>query len=893
MRRFLTLVALLFPVMAFAQIEVSSLRVNKLADPMGISPDEKPVLSWITTSTTKNSTQTAYEVVVSSAGRRVWSSGKVASDNSTLVEYDGPNLPDTYYQWSVRVWDNHGKVSKRATGSWQTALKNDEWKAEWIGETMKRRPVNFRREATFAKPIKKATAYITSYGQYEAFINGVRVGDSYMTPGWTSYNKRLQFQAYDVTSMLKRGKNVVAAVVARGWNIGMGYRERISYREDEAIALLMQVNIEYADGTKECLISDGSWSMSATAKASGLVDNDIYDGATIDACLIDNSWSTTAYTEGAEWQKAQVLAIGKQNIITTVNESPKLQTPIKAVRYIVTPKGEKVIDFGKNVVGWERVKLQGKAGNVVRIYHAETLDEKGNFYTINLRKAKTTSTYIMDGGAKREFAPTMTFYGFRYLKIEGLEGDPDLADFEIVPVWSGFDNVGEFSCSNPIINQLQSNIWWSFHDNFLDVPTDCPQRNERLGWTGDAQIFFRTATFLGRVDTFFRKYMADVAADQRADGRIPRIIPDIYWMQDTRTDACGWADVATIIPWNHYVAYGDKQILVDQYPSMKKWVDYVIGRCHDNNYLWTNGDHYGDWLFYSKPNDRDGQSAVTSKHLVAQCFFANSLDIMARSAEVLGKSEESAYYAEIAAKAREAFMGEYVTPNGLISGDTQTAYVLALHFNMLPEALREQAAKRLVDNIKRYKYRITTGFLGTPYICEVLTRYGYSDVAYRMLLQTGCPGWLFQVTMGATTIWERWDSIRKDGSIPNNGMNSLNHYSFGSIGDWLYRSAVGICETAPGYKTIAIRPHVGGNFTNMSASTETPYGVVEAAWTAEANALKSLSVEIPFNTTAEVFVPASAAEAVVCDDNAVKAVGYENGYVKYSVGSGSYKFSVK
>ena len=895
MKRLLAAIFVLLPLAAMAQIQLSSLRVNRMDTPMGVDPSQPVTFSWIVNSSEKGLTQTAYEVWVFRNKMPVWASGVVDSSESISVPCEVKLHPDSYYSFSVRVWDNKGRMSEKAKSWWTTGLNKEDWSAHWIGENGKCRPINLRGKATLSNKVKRATAYISSHGQYEAFINGQRVGDAYMTPGWTSYRTRVQYQAYDVTSLLQRGDNILAAVVAPGWYSGMGYRTRKSYGDD--ISLLMQVNVEYTNGELEVFYTDKDWKMSASAKASGVVSNDIYHGETIDARLIDDSWTTLDYNEGTEWVAAEVISQDKSAVVSTLNELCRAQKPIKPVKYILTPKGEKVLDFGQNIVGWERVKLQGKAGDTIRIYHAETLDENGNFYTVNLRTAKATSTYVMNG-EKREFAPSMTFYGFRYIRIEGIEGEPNLEDYEIVPVWSNFDNVGSFSSSNALVNQLQSNIWWGFHDNFLDVPTDCPQRNERLGWTGDAQVFFRTASFLGRVENFFEKWLTDLRTDQFDDGTMPRIIPNAY-MESTRnrrrTAACGWADAATIVPWKHYMAYGNKAVLANQYQSMTKWVNFLIKNSKEQNYLWTghDSDHYGDWLFYSVDNDRDGVSAVTSKRLLAQCFYIHSLDNVVKAAEVLGKVADVAYYKDVAEKARKAYLAEYVTPNGLISSDTQTAYVLALHFDLLPENMRAQAAKRLVENIKRYKNHITTGFLGTPYICEVLTRFGYSDVAYTLLLQECCPGWLYQVKMGATTVWERWDSIRKDGSIPDNGMNSLNHYAYGSIGDWLYREAVGIKEMTPGYKSIAIKPHTGGNFENMSASTVTPYGKVSAAWKAKENVLKELSVEIPFNTTAEIYVPAKSIAAVKVDDASVKAAGLVDGYVKFSVGSGSYRFTVE
>ena len=891
------LTLLLMSMSGWAGIRISEMRVNGLNEPRGIDPDGKAVFSWILTSDKKGTMQEAYQIVVSDGNGKVWDSGKVNSDHSIVIPYEGVLTPDTEYTWTLRVWDNHGSVSKKMVSRWQTGIRTNDWKAHWITASDEILPAYFRKAAAVDKKVRKATAYITAHGIYEAFINGSRVGDYELTPGWTSYNKRLQYQAYDVTDLLQKGKNMFAATVTPGWYSGgmNSGNPKHRYKFGQDVSLLMQVNIEYVDGTKACVVTDGSWECcvageDASAKADGITFANIYDGQTIDARLIDSSWASV--NPQTSWgKKAKTVDMAKNHIIATVNEPVKAGTAIQAKEVILTPKGEKVIDFGQNIVGWERVKLSGKKGSRIRITHAEVLDKDGNFYTENMRAAKTTSLFILNGEGQEVFEPRHTFYGFRYIKVEGLEGELRLEDFEAIPVCSGFDRIGEFSSSNPIINQLQHNIEWGFWDNFVDVPTDCPQRDERLGWTGDAQVFFRTASFLGKVDQFFSKWLADLKADQRADGRVPRIIPDTYSNGDYRTAATGWADAATIIPWNHYMAFGNAQILEQQYDSMKGWVDYMVSQSKDRGWLWNNGSHYGDWLFHSLRNDPAGESAVTSSHLVAQCFFANSADIVSRTAKLLGKSEEAEHYAEIASKVRKAYMDEYVTPNGLVSSDTQTAYVLALQFKMLPEHLRAQAVERLVANIKRYGNHITTGFLGTSYICNVLTEYGRSDMAYKLLLQETCPSWIYAVKKGATTIWERWNSIQPDGSIID-GMNSFNHYSYGAIGDWLYRSAVGIREAAPGFKKIIIQPHPGGGFTHMQASTLTPYGKVAAKWTAQEDVLKTLEVEIPVNTSAEILIPAPTMEAVT-NENGLKASDMDKGYVRYVVGSGKYVFFVK
>ena len=860
MKRFILFAALrACSLNAGAQLSVTELRTSGLKDPQGIDPDGV-TLSWILESSKHATFQQAYEITLKSSGRTVWRSGKLESENSVKVPLGVALQPATAYSWTVKVWDNHGQASKPVTASFSTGLAPDGWKASWIGtDTGDRKicptPVYFRKTVRPGGSVKRAVVYITSRGIYELKLNGVKVGDDYLTPGWTAYQKTLQYQAYDVTASLKRGANEIGVLVSPGWyGSGMGWgspKSRQRYGSD--LGLLMQLEIEYSGGKKETIVTGPDWEMS---RKGPVADATYYDGETIDL--------TASYS----WEPAGLLKPADARLVPSISEPVRIREIVRPVRTLVTPKGEKVIDFGQNLVGWERVSIRGKKGQVVKISHAEVLDKDGNFYTKNMREAKVLSTFVLSGG-KDVFEPCHTFYGFRYIRVEGIDGALNPSDFCAVVADSGFDKVGEFSSSNPLVNQLQSNIYWGFRGNFVDIPTDCPQRDERLGWTGDAEFFFRTATFNGKVDNFFRKWLHSLSDDQTARGGIPAVIPDIFFgaMPDY---ACGWADCATIIPWQHYNAYGDISVLKEQYPSMKAWVDFQLGAC-DNYLLNTLDQPYGDWLFWSQDNDRSGSSAVTSKALAAQCFMAGSIDIVAKSAELLGKKADAAYYKGELDKVRKAFMNEYVTPNGLVSSDTQTAYVLALYFEMLPEHLRQQAADRLAANVHKYKNHITTGFLGTPHICEVLSRYGYSDVAYKLLLQETCPSWIYPVKLGATTIWERWNSINPDGSIVG-GMNSFNHYSYGSIGDWLYRYAVGIRETAPGYKTFTVDPHPGGGFKFMEALTRTPYGKIRVRWEADENVIRSLEVSIPAGTTAEVH----------CPDGQVRVLG-----------SGSYGFGVE
>jgi alpha-L-rhamnosidase len=521
------------------------------------------------------------------------------------------------------------------------------------------------------------------------------------------------------------------------------------------------------------------------------------------------------------------------------------------------------------------------------------LDKEGNFYTENLRQAAAQDVYILSGRGEETFEPRFTWHGFRYVKIDGYPGEAKPENFTAVALYSDMPMTGTFTSSNPLLNQLQHNIQWGQKGNFLDVPTDCPQRDERLGWTGDAQAFFRTASFNMKVDAFFTKWLQDLEADQDK-GAVPFVVPNVL---GSVTSSAGWADAATIIPWQMYLAYGDKSILAQQYNSMKAYVESIRRLAKKD--LWNTGFHFGDWLFYRPFDDNDGRSAVTDKYLIAQCFYAHSTQLLINAAKVLGKREDIASYTSLLQKIKAAFVKEYVTGSGRLVSSTQTAYVLALHFDMLPEAERKGAAQRLVDNIKSYGYHLTTGFLGTPYLCHVLSRYGYDDVAYRLLLQDTYPSWLYPVKMGATTIWERWDGMKPDSTFQTPGMNSFNHYAYGAIGDWMYRVMVGLDtdNNAPGYKQIVVKPHIGGGLTQASASLQTYYGTAGNEWKLEGDDIV-MNVEVPVNTTATVYLPAKSASDVteggskLAGQKSIQVGGTEAGYLITKLGSGTYRFRI-
>ena len=896
MRIALVLPALLFCTLStFSQVSVSHLLTENLTDPLSIDT-KAPRFSWQLAAPDRNELQTAYEIRVTDRpeGKTpVWSSGKVASDQSVLVVYSGPDLQaGRKYFWQVRVWDNKGRSSGWSqTAWWQMGLLTPgDWKAQWIRPAAKEEPSQpspLLRTTFMAKGgIASATAYITAHGLYEAQMNGQRIGDAYLTPGWTSYNKRLQYQAYDVTRLVHTGKNAIGAMLGSGWYRGtIGFEGQHNFYGSD-LSFLLQLIIRYTNGHSDTILSDAGWK-----SAIGEVrHSEIYDGETIDHRQEQKGWSLPDYDD-ARWSGVQTAGYTKDNLIATYNEPVKKQESFHKGKVLTTPKGEKVIDFGQNLTGWVIVKIKGSAGDSIRLSHAEVLDKAGNFYTENLRKAKAEDVFILKGGEEEVFEPHFTFHGFRYIRIEGLNGPVNPDDYTAVALYSAMPKTGEFTSSNALVNQLQHNIQWGQQGNFVDVPTDCPQRDERLGWTGDAQVFSRTATFNRGVDNFFAKWLKDVAADQKPNGAVPFVIPNVIG----DGASAGWADVATIIPWNLYLAYGDRRVLEDQYPSMKAWVEYIRGQA--KNDLWNTGFHFGDWLFYRPFDDNDGRSAVTDKYLIAQCFYAQSTQLLINAATVLGKKEDADAYTALLKRIKDAFLREYMTPEGRLVSGTQTAYVLALQFDMLPEALRKQAAERLVKNIQDYNYHLTTGFLGTPYLCHVLSRYNFTAVAYRLLLQDSYPSWLYPVKMGATTIWERWDGIRPDSTFQTPGMNSFNHYSYGAIGDWMYRVVAGIdtYEDGPGYHHSRISPHPGGGLMAAAADLETGYGRISSHWQLTDDSL-TIDILIPANTTSTVYIPAPQGGLITEGGRSLTTVkeirieGVEKGYLLVRLGSGEYHF---
>ena len=844
-------------------LSVKDLTCEYKVNPLGIDVLQ-PRLSWKITGAGNNIMQTAWSVRVAtdpkfSQSKIVWESGKIASDESHLQTYKGSVLKSGQrYFWQVRIWDNKGRSTNWSPASyWEMGLLSpSDWKAKWIeleDDTNRYSPSpHFRKEFTITKPVVKATVYVTAHGLYDLNLNGKRVGDEVMTPGWTSYGKRLQYQVYDVTGQVAKGKNAIGAFLGDGW-----YRGTLAWGNNWAIygkrlGLLLQLKVVHNDGTESLIITDETWKGN---NDPAIRMNDIYNGYTYDASKRLIGWSQPEYDD-SKWKKVR---IGNYNNNLVASEGSPIRKieEIKPLKVFHSPKGSLLVDMGQNMVGWIRLKTKGPKGTVITIRHAEVLDKFGEFYTENLRAAKVQLTLTLAGTGEDEiFEPRFTFMGFRFLEVSGFPGTLTTDNITGVVVHSDMLKSGTYETSNPLINQLQHNIVWGQKGNFLDVPTDCPQRDERLGWTGDAQAFCRTAAFNYNVAPFFTKWLKDVALDQKPGGEVPDVIPDVLNRQDATTaqPSAGWGDVAVITPWTMYLVYGDKRLLETQYPSMKKWVEYIRTKAGES-YQWKSGSKYGDWLFYHPPiNNHTAADGYTEPDFIATAYFACSASLLAQAARELGKTDDEKTYNDLFNKIKEVFIKEYVTPAGRVGTCSQTSYILALKFNLLPDDLRAKAAKFLVDDIKGRRNHLSTGFLGTIYICHELTRAGFTDVAYDLLLQESYPSWLYPVKMGATTIWERWDGQKPDSTFQDPGMNSFNHYAYGAIGDWMYRVSAGLETKTPGYRNLLIQPHPSEKLAFSKATYESPYGTVASGWERKDGRIL-VSVKIPANSKATVILP--------------------------------------
>jgi alpha-L-rhamnosidase len=709
--------------------------------------------------------------------------------------------------------------------------------------------------------ITSATLTGTALGIVELSVNGAPVGPDVLTPGWSSYEWRVRYRSWEVTSLLPTdGAVVIGAALGNGW-----YRGRIGFSGASALygdelGLLARLDIRYADGHTQTVVTDENWRSGPSATTA----NQIYDGQTIDARRATPGWDSPGF-DASGWTGVHRLDFDHGRLTASIGPPVVRHETIKPVEISTSPSGKTLVDFGQNLVGWLRFTVSGPEGQQITIRHAEVL-EHGELGSRPLRSAEATDRFILSGG-EDFFEPTLTFHGFRYAEVDGWPTDLTTDSLEAVVVCSELQRIGHFSCSDEMVNQLHRNVVWGQRGNFLDVPTDCPQRDERLGWTGDIAAFAPTAVFLFEVDAFLADWLQDLRAEQlAADGRVPYVAPDAIKLAPApgredrgQSPTAVWGDASVWVPWTLYQAYGDTRVLERQYDSMVAHTEAIEKLLSDNG-VWDTGFQFADWLDPDAPPD-DPAAAKADKGVVATACAYRTADLVARTAGLLGRADDQVRFRALADRLRQAFNDAYVDDQGTVVSDCATAYALAIHFGLLDEAKQEFAGRRLAEVVEQAGYRVSTGFAGTPFVTWALSETGHVDAAYRLLLEKECPSWLYPVTMGATTIWERWDSMLPDGTINPGQMTSFNHYAFGAIADWLHKVVAGIDAAEPGYTKINIAPRPGPGLDWAKASLVTPHGEVSSSWRIEGGEFV-LDVVVPDGTTAEVTLPGGAPQGV-------------------------------
>ncbi len=874
-------------------LAIKRIHMDYETDPVGV--EGMPQFGWEIVCDRRNMIQQAYHMQIAEDKEftsLVYDSGMVRSRESAQVMVKDVELTSmTAYYVRVRVFDDEEESAWSAPAVFVTALlRKEEWKASFVSAE---KDDSYREESrgTYVRggfrvrgKIRAAYACTTALGLYYFYLNGRKVGKDEMTPGWTSYKKHLCYQTYDVTEYVKEGYNAAGAMLGAGWYRGaMGLtKARNNYGDRTAFA--MQLMIRYEDGRQETICTDDSWKGSDAP----IVSADIYDGEIYDAALEIPGW-VEEEEPGGSWHEVVPVQVDTSILYAQAGAKVQVIDELEAVRVFQTPKGEMVVDFGQNMAGRIRITVSGKRKDVVELRCFEMLDVEGNVYLDNLRGAGASLKYVFGSDGTVTYHPHFTYMGFRYAVILSWPGIPRKENFMAQTLHSHMAQTGRINCSEPLLNQLHHNYLWSLKSNFLDVPTDCPQRDERLGWTGDAQIFCRTACYLMNAYTFYKKWLVDVAADQTPEGGVPHVVPNIeegrtadnWLLSQGEHSAAAWADVAVINPWTLYLMYGDREILNRQYSSMKGWIDFM--RAHSEDHIWHYKLQFGDWVALDA--EEGSYFGATPDSLVCTAYYAYSSGLFAKTAKILEKKEAEEYrqlHEEIVSRFQETFFDQ----EGRMTVQTQTAHILALYFGLTKKAYVSRTLEGLKNLLERENGHLVTGFIGTPYFCHALSRYGAVKEAYELLLQEDFPSWLYQVKMGATTIWEHWDGIKPDGSMWSADMNSFNHYAYGAIGEWMYRVMAGLeaDEEYPGFKRAVIYPRIGGGLAWVESEYDSVYGKVGVRWEAEEGKV-TMVVDIPPNTSA--LVRLDKAEQILEADGL--SFYSQEDYIETEAGSGSYK----
>lgn len=870
--------------------------------PLGIDAST-PLLTWKLAADERGRRQTAYRITVTSDGKSCWDSGWQDGEAPARgILYAGVALTaGTRYDWDVIVRDQNGSDSATVHSWFETGLLGRaDWGAAWIrrdgrsvppvdpptdddaaGEGLWTwPPARFRREFRLSFTPVRARAYVTAHGVYQLRINGSRVGRDELTPGWTDYRTRLQYQTYDVTDLLTAGANALGALVADGWwagYIGFDPRHRAQHY-GEYPELLASIRIDGRDGEKIVIGTDGEWK----EKPGEICYADFLAGEKHDLRLLTPGWDRSGFDD-AGWSSALTADADTSALIGTLDEAVRVTEEVAASEISRSPSGRLLVDFGQNLVGRVRMRIAGlPAGTTITLRHGETLDA-GELYTANLRGAVATDEITVGESGEEFFEPRFTTHGFRYVELTGHPGEPAADDVTARVLHSDSESVGELHCSEEMVEQLLSNIRWGQRGNYVSVPTDCPQRDERLGWTADAQIFLPTACFNYDLAAFMSRWMLDLVAGQDDDGAFPDVAPRLL---ADREGAPAWGDAGTVVPYHLWQVYGDVRILQRSYPAMRAWVDHI--ERHNADLIWRHatGNSYGDWLQIDADTPRD---------VVATAYFARSASIVAATAEIVGETSDASRYGDLAARIRRAFTAEFVTSAGVIGGGTQTAHLMALAWKLIPGEVRPLTFEHLCRDLEGRGCRLTTGFVGVPLLCPVLSAGGRDDLAFGLLHQEAFPSWGYSIRNGATTIWERWDGWTEARGFQSTMMNSFNHYSLGSVGEWLWRSVAGIDQTADsvGFGALVIAPRLGERLDWVSGRYDSPRGVISVRWQRDGDGVRG-DIEIPPGRHCELRLPARATADVTVDGQpaadvtGVTVLGVDAGIARLQVNPGQW-----
>ena len=901
-------------------LHISNLRCEYLTDPLGID-ERAPRLSWMLASRRRGARQIAYRVLVASAREELvrgegdrWDSGRVESTATAHIAYAGRPLDSRdVCHWRVEVWDERGAAAISAAACWSMGLltKRD-WKARWIAadpQILRRdpdaitptltepgTPAWFRREFTVPGAVRRAVLYASARGLFELHLGGRRVGADLFAPEWTDYAKRIHYRTFDVTGLVRAGRNALGAVLGDGWWSGyVGWQETRGRYGSLENSLLVQLEIEIKTGRRLTIVTDDAW----RCNTGPILSSDFMMGEVYDARRELTGWDRTGFDDG-NWLPARVVAPPAARLVAQRSPPVRVTQTLTPVSCAEVRPGRFIFDLGQNITGWVRLRLRGKAGTRLTLRHGERLDHEGRLYTENLRRAKATDVYILNGRGTEVCEPRFTFHGFQYVELTGQQTAPSRGAVTGCVIHSALPPAGRFECSHPGVNRLWRNGLWSQRGNFLSVPTDCSQRDERLGWTGDAQVFLRTASYNLDVAAFFTKWMTDVADARTPGGVFPDTAPRLregknFIGLDGLGGAAGWADAGILVPWTIWRVYGDCRIVERHRQAMAAWLDYLARTNPDGVRRHELGNNYGDWLCI--PSDTTFRTHSPMKTLLATAYWADDAAKLARLMRALGRERDARRFAAMFEWVRAAFQREFLRADGRLAVETQTAYLLALAFNLLPVDVRARAADHLVENIRCLGWHLSTGFIGISHLNPVLTLTGHADVAYRLLLQEEYPSWLYPVKQGATTIWERWNGWTEQNGFCDPHMNSFNHYSLGSVGEWLFRHVAGI-ELDPdecGFQRFLLHPYPGGGLSFARATYRTLHGEIASGWK-WAGARFQWTIRIPANTTARIFIPSEPGTDItvggspLAEAGGLRVVGRDGRWCVCAAESGSYGF---